>query len=157
MRVIGLDVGDKRIGIAVSDPTGFLASAERVLKRVSIAKDVAALAGMVQEFEAEAIIVGLPLHLSGRSGTQAESVQNFIERLKPHITVPVVFWDERLSTKGARVLLVEAGMRPAQRSARIDAAAAAVILQSYLDYHRQLALRHKDAEGEDVTLPARTS
>ncbi len=150
MRVIGLDVGDKRIGIAVSDPTGFLASAERVLKRVSIAKDLAALAAMVQGYEAEAIIVGLPLHLSGRSGTQAESVQNFIERLKPLITVPVVFWDERLSTKGARVLLLEAGMRAAQRSARIDAAAAAVILQSYLDYQRLQAINRRDGGDAEM-------
>ena len=75
MRVIGLDVGDKRIGIAVSDPTGFLASAERVLVRKSIEKDLAALAALVQEFEAEAVVVGLPLHLNGRAGAQAESVR----------------------------------------------------------------------------------
>jgi putative Holliday junction resolvase len=137
MRLLGLDVGNKRIGIAVSDPTGFLASAERVLKRVSFAKDLAAVAALVQEFEAEAIVVGLPLHLSGRAGEQAESVQRFIERLKPHISVPVIFWDERLSTRGAHVLLLEAGLGPAQRAARLDAAAAAVILQNYLDHQRQ--------------------
>lgn len=136
MRILGLDVGDKRIGVAVSDPTGLLASAERVLRRVSRDKDLAAIASLVDELEAECIVVGLPLHLSGRSGEQAESVRRFVERLTPHVKVPIIFWDERLSTKGARQLLIEAGMRPAQRAARLDAAAAAVILQSYLDYRR---------------------
>lgn len=136
MRILALDVGDKRIGIAVSDPTGLLASAERVLTRVSRDRDLAAVAALVSEYEAEAIVVGLPLHLSGRSGEQAERVRRFVERLSPHISVPVIFWDERLSTKGAQQLLIEAGLRPAQRAARLDAAAAAVILQSYLDYRR---------------------
>jgi len=137
MRLLGLDVGDKRIGIAVSDPTGFLASAERVLKRVSFEKDLTALAAMVQEYEAEAVVVGLPLHLDGRAGDQAEIVRRFVERLQKRISVPVIFWDERLSTRGAHVLLIEAGMRPAQRAARLDAAAAAVILQNYLDHQKQ--------------------
>lgn len=136
MRILGLDVGDKRIGVAVSDPTGMLASAERVLRRVSRDKDLAAIASLVDELEAECIVVGLPLHLSGRSGEQADSVRRFVERLTPHVKVPIIFWDERLSTKGARQLLIEAGMRPAQRAARLDAAAAAVVLQSYLDYRR---------------------
>jgi putative Holliday junction resolvase len=136
MRVLGLDVGEKRIGIAVSDPTGLLASAERVLKRVSIAKDMAALAALVAEYEAEAIVVGLPLHLDGRAGAQAESVQRFVKRMQERIAVPVVYWDERLSTVGAQRLLIEAGLRPSERAARIDAAAAAVVLQSYLDHQR---------------------
>ena len=78
MRVLGLDVGNRRIGTAVSDPTGFLASAERVLKRVSFEKDLTALAAMVQEYEAEAVVVGLPLHLDGRAGDQAEIVRRFV-------------------------------------------------------------------------------
>ena len=137
MRVLALDVGNKRIGVAVSDPTGLLASAESVLKRTSIEKDLRTLAGMVQDYEAESVLVGLPLHLSGRAGEQAESVRRFAERLQERIAVPVVLWDERLSTKGAQQLLIEAGRSPAERAERIDAAAAAVILQSYLDYQRQ--------------------
>ena len=137
MRILGLDVGEKRIGVAVSDPTGFLATAESVLKRVSIAKDLAALAALVREYDAEAVVVGMPLHLDGRAGEQAQSVQRFIERLRPHISVPVIFWDERLSTKGAHVLLLEAGLKASRRAARLDAAAAAVILQTYLDSLRQ--------------------
>lgn len=139
MRLLGLDIGDRRVGIAVGDPTGLLATAERVLKRVSIAKDVAALAQMARDYEAEAIIVGLPLHLDGREGDQAKSVRRFVERLKEWIDVPVIYWDERLSTVGARRLLIEAGLRPAERAARLDAAAAAVILQSYLDSRRRQA------------------
>jgi putative Holliday junction resolvase len=130
-------VGNKRIGVAVSDPTGLLASAESVLKRTSIEKDLRTLAGMVQDYEAESVLVGLPLHLSGHAGEQAESVRRFAERLQGRIAVPVVLLDERLSTKGAQQLLIEAGRSPAERAERIDAAAAAVILQSYLDYQRQ--------------------
>jgi putative Holliday junction resolvase len=151
MRLLALDVGNRRIGIAVSDPTGFLASAERVLKRVSIAKDMAALSDMVRAYEAEAVVVGLPLHLDGRRGEQADSVQRFVERLKSHISVPIILWDERLSTRGAQALLIEAGMGAAQRAAHIDAAAAAVILQNYLDYQRQKKQRgvvnHGDTEN----------
>jgi len=146
MRLLGLDVGNKRIGVAVSDPTGLLATAERVLRRQSIAKDTAALAALVEETEAQAIVVGLPLHLDGRAGEQAELVQHFVDRLKPHIRVPVIFWDERLSTRGAQALLIEAGMGPAQRAARIDAAAAAVILQSYLD-HQRLARQRSNTDN----------
>jgi putative holliday junction resolvase len=136
MRLVGLDVGNRRIGIAVSDPTGFLASAERVLLRKSIEKDLTALAALVGEFEAEAIVVGLPLHLNGTEGAQAESVRRLGERLRVRINVPLIYWDERLSTAGAQKLLIEAGRGPAERAARLDAAAAAVILQSYLDHQR---------------------
>ncbi len=149
MRLIGLDVGNKRIGIAVSDPTGVLATAERVLKRVSFAKDIAALAALVHEYDAEGFVVGMPLHLDGRRGEQAELVQQFVDRLAPHINVPVFFWDERLSTKGAHVLLLEAGMGPARRAARLDAAAAAVILQNYLDHQWQK--NHRDAQHREGT------
>lgn len=148
MRALGLDVGNKRIGVAVSDPTGLLASAERVIRRRSLAKDIAALAALVEELGVETIVVGLPLHLDGRAGEQAESVQRFVERLRAHVRVPIVFWDERLSTRGAQALLIEAGMGAAQRAARIDAAAAAVILQSYLDYQRQARQRALDAADD---------
>lgn len=148
MRALGLDVGNKRIGVAVSDPTGLLASAERVIRRRSLANDIAALAALVDELGAETIVVGLPLHLDGRAGEQAESVQRFVERLRAHVSVPIVFWDERLSTRGAQALLIEAGMGAAQRAARIDAAAAAVILQSYLEYQRQARQRAHDAADD---------
>ncbi len=151
MRLLGLDIGNKRIGIAVSDPTGLLATADRVLQRRSLAKDTAALAALVSELEA--VVVGLPLHLDGRAGEQAELVRRFVERLKPHITVPVIFWDERLSTRGAQVLLREAGLGAADRAARIDAAAAAVILQSYLDHQRQAAERNSAGDGRPDAEP----
>ena len=141
MRVMALDIGDKRIGIAVSDPTGLLASAERVLKRASLAKDLAALAAIVEEHEAEAVVVGMPLHLDGREGEQEQVVRRFTERLKQRLSVPVVYWDERLSTVGAQKLLIEVGLSPSARAARLDAAAAAVILQSYLDYQRGMRTR----------------
>lgn len=136
MRILALDVGDKRIGIAISDPTGVLATAERVLRRKSIEKDLTALCELVKEYEAEAVVVGLPLHLSGHAGEQAQGVTRLVDRLRERLAVPVTMWDERLSTKGAQRLLIEAGMSRAKRAARIDAAAAAVILQSYLDYLR---------------------
>ena len=136
MRLIGLDVGDRRIGVAVSDPTGFLASAERVVLRKSIEKDLRALAALIDEFEAEAVVVGLPLHLNGSEGAQAASVRRLAESLQERISVPLIYWDERLSTAGAQRLLIEAGRSPSERAARLDAAAAAVILQGYLDNQR---------------------
>ena len=151
MRILALDVGDKRIGIAVSDPTGTLASAERVLRRTSIEKDLAALGALVNEYEAEAVVMGLPLHLSGHAGEQAQTVTRLGDRLRQRLAVPVVMWDERLSTKGAQRLLIEAGMSPARRAARIDAAAAAVILQSYLDYLRLKSERESTVYPADVS------
>jgi putative Holliday junction resolvase len=136
MRLIGLDVGEVRIGVAVSDPTGTLASAREVLARRPEALALQAIARLVEEEEAAAIIVGLPRSLSGELHSQAALVQEFADKLRKEVQVPVEFWDERLSTVAAEREMRAAGTKRERRKAMIDAVAAAIILQSYLDARR---------------------
>ncbi len=136
MRLIGLDVGEARIGVAVSDPTGTLASAREVLARRPEALALQAIARLVEEEEAGAIIVGLPRSLSGELHGQAALVQEFADKLRQAVQVPVEFWDERLSTVAAEREMRAAGTKRDRRKAMIDAVAAAIILQSYLDARR---------------------
>src|SRR5215472_3407927 len=130
-RLIGLDVGEARIGVAVSDPTGTLASAREVLTRRPEALALKAIGRLVEEEEAEAIVVGLPRSLSGELLSQAILVQEFAERLRQEVPVPVRFWDERLSTVAAEREMRAAGTKRERRKAIVDAVAAAIILQNY--------------------------
>lgn len=133
MRVIALDVGERRIGVAVSDPTGTLATPHTVIQRRSKAEDFAAVARLVAELEAERVVVGLPLSLNGEVGPQARRVTRYAWALARTLDVPVELHDERYSTVTADTLLVESGRK---RRVPIDAAAAAVILQDYLESQR---------------------
>ena len=151
-RWMALDVGEARIGVAISDASGFLASPYATL-RVSRnkAQNWAAIQQLLEETEAEGLVIGLPISLDGQIHAQGERVQAFAERLKEHITVPITFWDERLSTVEAERLLAERDLEGQGKSSRrtsrrrtstrrkqtrqgIDALAAAVILQDYLDH-----------------------
>ncbi len=136
MRLIGLDVGEARIGVAVSDPTGTLASPREVLARHPEATALNAIQHLAEAEEAEAIIVGLPRSLSGELHGQAALVQAFADLLRQQVTVPVHFWDERLSTVAAEREMRSSGARRSQRRKMVDAVAAAIILQSYLDASR---------------------
>ena len=131
MRILALDLGERRIGVAVSDALGCLARPLKVLRRKSHDIDTAAIEELVRELQAEQLVVGYPRSLSGSVGPQAERVQRYVDRLRERLQVPVILWDERLSTAHAERLVREAGKRVRRES--IDAAAAAVILQSYLD------------------------
>ena len=130
MRVLALDVGERRIGVAVSDPTGTLATPHSVIHRRSKVQDFAAVARLVTELQAERVVVGLPLSLSGDVGPQARRVMRYAQALARALPVPVELYDERYSTVTADELLAEAGRK--RRRTPIDAAAAAVILQEYL-------------------------
>jgi putative Holliday junction resolvase len=136
MRLIGLDVGEARIGVAASDPTGTLASARTVLQRRPEEAALRALLHLIEEEQAEAVVVGLPRSLSGELHSQAALVQAFAERLRSQISIPLYFWDERLSTVAAEREMRAAGTRRDRRRAMVDAVAAAIILQNYLDAHR---------------------
>lgn len=136
MIVVGLDVGRRRIGVAASDPTGFLASGVRVIPRASLHKDVEAVRSLVESLGAERIVVGYPLSLSGEAGLQAQETERFVEALRACVSVPVVLWDERLSTLEADRRMQEAGVSGRKRRQRVDVAAAVLILQSYLDHMR---------------------
>jgi putative Holliday junction resolvase len=128
MRVLALDVGERRIGVAVSE--GLLATPHGVIHRRSKAQDFAAVARMVTELGAERVVVGLPLSLNGDVGPQARRVMRYAQALARALPVPVELYDERYSTVTADELLAEGGRK--RRRTPIDAAAAAVILQEYL-------------------------
>jgi putative Holliday junction resolvase len=135
LRSLGLDVGDKRIGIALSDPLGMLARPLSVLERSEDSADIEIILKLVTQQQAGMIIVGIPLSMDGGIGTQAQKVQLFAEKLKFASAVPLQYRDERLSTVDAKRLL-EAGRKKKShfvKKGAYDAAAAAVILQSYLN------------------------
>jgi putative Holliday junction resolvase len=140
MRTLGLDVGDRRIGIAVSDPEGRLAMPVRTYERgASEKRDAAALAELARAEAAERIVVGLPLSLSGERGPQAEAAEAFAERLRA-AGADVVLYDERLSSREADHHLRASGRKGKAAKAARDAIAASIILQAYLDSQRHGAL-----------------
>ena len=134
MRVLALDLGTKRIGVAVSDRSGTIATPLTVLTRSGrTADDHARIAVLVAEEEAELVVVGLPLSLDGRSGPAAKAAQAETDLLAAALPVPVESFDERLTTVTAERALMEAGMRTEGRRRVVDKVAAAVILQAWLD------------------------
>jgi len=133
-RILALDVGDKRIGIAVSDPLRMIASPHSVYTRVGYGPDVRFIQKLCQEMDAALIVCGLPRNMDGSIGFQAEKVQSFAARLSA-AGLTVVFQDERLSTVSAHQALIDGGMRRDARKGVVDKVAAAVILQTYLDSH----------------------
>lgn len=132
-RVLGVDLGSRRIGLAVSDVTKTLASPMGVVKRSSNAEVRQALAGLVEAHQVGQVVVGYPRNMDGTAGSQARIVERDVERLIRPLGLPVVLWDERLSTYEAERLKREAGRRKGRDRKDLDAMAAAVILQSYLD------------------------
>jgi putative Holliday junction resolvase len=133
--MLGLDVGDRRIGVAVSDPTGLLATPVEIYTRRNSPQDVDHIDALRHELEAERVIVGLPKNMNGTEGPQAEKTREFAESLAA-VGVPVTLWDERLSTvEAARRMDERRGRRRKDRQ-RVDAEAAAVILETYLDHIR---------------------
>jgi putative pre-16S rRNA nuclease len=133
VRLLGLDVGDRRIGLAISDPNGQVAVPLRTLRRAAPDGVIDEIAALVAEESVEGIVVGLPLRLDGSSGPQAESVQEFVRKLLSAVEVPVTLWDERLSTVQAEQLLRRDGRSTRRGKGAEDALAAAIILQGYLD------------------------
>jgi putative Holliday junction resolvase len=133
---MALDMGDSRIGVALSDPTEMLASPLTIIKRLNEASDVQSIVKLVSEHEAGRLIVGLPLSLSGETGMQAQKVKAFAEKLAISLSIPMEMVDERFSTVMAREYMREPGKKKGRfKKKHDDAMAAAVILQSYLDEH----------------------
>ena len=134
MRVVGIDLGTRRIGVAVSDPTGTLASPYEVVeRRKDDAATYAELARIVGDVEAERVVVGLPLSLSGETTRAAEAARAEARALEAVLPVPVELWDERLTTVTAERGMMELKMRADARRRVVDKVAAAVLLQSWLD------------------------
>ena len=133
MRIIGIDYGEKRIGLAVSDELEITARGISVIERKSKKADLGAIAAAVSEYSVGAIIVGYPLRLDGSTGIQCQKVDRFIASLKEIIAVPVIAWDETLSTKEAEDLMRETGVARRKKRGMVDRIAAAFILQDYLN------------------------
>lgn len=136
MRSLGLDVGDKRIGVALSDPEGILASPFTVINRGDESQALAAILNIIKQQQVGRVIIGLPHSLDGSLGEQAQKVRDFAQKLSSHIQVPLEYRDERLTTVMAERLRRAAGSKRAKKTrekARNDAQAAALILQGYLD------------------------
>ena len=136
MRVLGLDIGERRIGVALSDPEGIIAIALTVIERKSEDAALKQLVDLTHEHEVQRIVIGLPRSLDGSLGKQAQAVEAFAESVAGCSGLPVVTWDERLSTVAAERMMVEAGVKREKRKKRLDSVAAAIILQGYLDRER---------------------
>lgn len=132
MRILGIDVGSVRIGVALSDPLGLTAQPLAVLDRRR-EDPLARIVELVREHEVVRIVVGWPLTLDGSEGLATRAVGAFVDELAARLEVPIERWDERLTTAAAERSLIEAGVRRVKRRGSIDKVAAALILQSYLD------------------------
>ncbi|MFC1966104.1 Holliday junction resolvase RuvX [Chloroflexota bacterium] len=132
-RCLGLDIGDKWIGVALSDTLGILASPYNVIERKDEKEAIEAILDIVNQRQVKQIIAGLPRSMDGSLGAQAKKVEAFIQQLRNHTEVPVEFRDERLTTVSAKSLMQAANTKKTKVKARDDAVAAAIILQSYLD------------------------
>ncbi|MER3439297.1 MAG: Holliday junction resolvase RuvX [Chloroflexota bacterium] len=134
-RILGLDVGERRVGVAVSDELGVVASPIGYIPRGPGDRD--ALRALIERYAVGRLVVGLPRGLSGREGPQAADVRAYADELATDIGLPIEYWDERLTTAIAERSLIESGTRRKQRRERVDAVAAAIMLQDYLDAQRQ--------------------
>jgi putative Holliday junction resolvase len=141
MKLLALDVGDRRVGVAVSDESGLLATPLTVVKRASKVQDFERIAHLVREQKVEGLVVGHPLNDDGTAGPQARRIERYAAALEEALRfegldLPLTLWDEWGSTQEAQAAMIGAGRKAKARRARIDAVAAAVILQDYLDAHR---------------------
>jgi putative Holliday junction resolvase len=135
-RILGLDVGSKRIGIAISDLLGITAQGQETLQRQNKRLDFERLGKLIREHEIAEIVVGYPLRMSGAAGVQAEKMQGFAEELRERFQVPVHLWDERLTSAEANRLLRETEMSIRRRGQVVDQMAAVLILQSWMESKR---------------------
>jgi len=133
VRILGLDLGDKTIGVAVSDALGYTAQGLKVIRRQNLAKDLKELNKIIDDYQIGKIVVGLPRNMDGSMGPQAKKVYRFIELLREEFGLPTISLDERLTTKAAEAILLEADLSRAKRKRVIDKLAASILLQSYLD------------------------
>ena len=132
MRILSLDVGDKRIGVAISDELEIAAHSLTTIHRSGHNSAFAIIKEIIEEYNVEEIVIGMPIMMNGTVGIQAEKVSRFAEELKNEITVPVIFMDERLSTRFVEKVLIDADVSRKKRGKVIDKLAAVVILQDYL-------------------------
>jgi putative Holliday junction resolvase len=132
-RILALDLGKKRIGLALSDPLGITAQGLPTLERTNLRQDMAALADLAADREVTLLLMGNPLHMSGHEGRQTAYVHEFAERLTRETGIPLKYWDERLTTVEAHRVLRSSGIGIEKRARAIDKLSAVILLESYLD------------------------
>jgi len=145
-RILALDVGKKRIGLAVSDELRLTAQGLETLERTRIRDDLRRLEEMAESLQIGVFLIGKPLHMSGSESRQSEYTREFAKRLEEHAGLPVVFWDERLTSVEAERMLKRAGATLEQRKKAVDRLAAVLLLESYLGYRQGVA--GENATGE---------
>jgi len=136
MRILSLDYGERRIGVAISDPTGTTGQPLTVIDKRDPRSDIKKISDLVNEYGVGEVVVGLPISLAGEIGPQARTVLAFVKELEEKLKVPVKTWDERLTTSVAERVLKESDIKRKRRKEVVDKVAAAIILQSYLDSRR---------------------
>lgn len=150
MKYLGLDIGDKRIGVACGDTEVRIATPIDVLVRGTLAQDARALARLVRAYDAAHLVVGLPRNMDGTHGAQAETVKAYAHALAQAIGLPLTFWDERLSTVEATQRVQASGARGKKSRRHLDAIAAAVILQDFLDAQVSAVTEESSSEDSQV-------
>lgn len=151
MRILGLDFGEKRIGAALSDETGFLASTLKVIENRGQEKVLGELKEIIFSFEVEEIVIGLPKMMDGSLGREAAKVHSFASYLRENLSCPINLWDERLSTVAAQNILIQGDLSRKKRKKVVDKLSAAIILQGYLENKDQLTAEYAEyAEKETI-------
>lgn len=133
MRILGLDIGQKTIGVAISDPLGFTAQGITTIRRKKKEEDINEIVKLCKEYAVETIVVGLPKNMNGSIGFAGEKIMEFVEILKNSIECKIELWDERLTTVAAHRAMLEADLSRGKRKKIVDKIAATYILQGYLD------------------------
>lgn len=136
MRILSIDFGEKRIGLAMSDPLGITAQGLETLERQNIKQVTAAIVDLVKKNQVTEIVIGLPVNMDGTKGFKAEEVLKFVGTLQAAAGVPVKTWDERLTSREANRLMIEEGLSRKKQRAQSDRLAATLILQNYLEFNR---------------------
>jgi len=148
MRIIGLDIGTKRIGVAISDEECIIARGLNSIERDG--KEIEKIKELIKKYNVEKIVYGLPLRMDGSISAQTEIVVSFISKLKNEISIPLLPWDERLSTKQAETILIQADISRKKRKKLIDKLSAQIILQNYLDAKNLENKTVEDIEGMEI-------
>jgi putative Holliday junction resolvase len=162
-RVLAIDYGTKRIGVALSDELGWTAQPLETLNRRTLDWDIAHIASLVGTYEVRQVLLGFPLQLDGREGPAIQAMREFQARLEQGVPVPVILWDERLTTKSAEDFLIAADVSRKKRKGVVDRIAASILLQSYLASFEPAPKREPEAwadeyvEQETVELPHETA
>lgn len=139
--VLGLDYGRRRIGVAVSDDLGLTAQPVETWSNLKWEQVVENICTKIKDRSIERVVVGLPLNLRGQKGHLALEVERFVSKLKQHISVPIILWDERLTSVQSKRILHTLHKKPSQNKERIDLIASVLLLQNYLDYQRNISAR----------------